>query len=71
MVEYKIVREKERTFIFAAEGDFKSLIEIHPFLFEPESLLCFFQANEVAPEHLQNVYDDLLYQKVGKAKKYM
>lgn len=68
MIQYEIVREKERTFIFAKERDFTSQIEVDTSLFAPETLLAFLRENDVRPEHLQNVYDDLLYQQQRQLK---
>jgi len=69
MTQYKIVRKEERTFIFAEECDFTSQIEIDTSLFAPDGLVAFLRENDVHPEHLQNVYDDLLYQKLSGAGK--
>ena len=63
MAEYALVRSEGRTFLFAKECDYSSQIEIDTALFSPEELLLLMKENEVAPEHLQNVYDDLLFKK--------
>ena len=63
MVEYRLVRSAERTFIFAKECDFSSQIEINPALISPEDFLALLRKHQVAPAHLQNVYDDLIFNK--------
>ncbi|MBR0414972.1 MAG: hypothetical protein IJI67_07880 [Clostridia bacterium] len=69
MTQYKIVRKEERTFIFAKECDFTSQVEIDTSLFTPEAIVAFLRENDVRPEHLQNVYEDLLYQKLCEVGK--
>ena len=68
MTEYTLVRKNNGTFIFAKECEFASQIEIDTSLFAPEPLLAFLRENDVRPEHLQNVYDDLLYQQQRRLK---
>ena len=61
MTKYAIVRSEERTYIFASVGDFSSLTEINTLRISPEYVLKVFEENDVAPEHAQNVYDDLIF----------
>ena len=62
MMKYYLVRSRERAFIFAEDCDFTSHIEINPNLISPKQVLHYFKANKVAPEHIQSVYEDLIYE---------
>ena len=63
MVNYRCVRSKERTIIFAKDCDFESHVEINPKLISPEAFLALLRKNEVAPQHVQDIYDDLIFKK--------
>lgn len=63
MTKYSIVHSEERTYIFASAGDFTSQIEINTSRISPEYVLKVFEENDVAPEHIQNVYNDLIFKK--------
>lgn len=60
-MKYYAVRSHERAFIFADDCDFTSRIEVDPNLISPKHLLRYFKVNKVSPEHMQSVYDDLVF----------
>lgn|GEM_PF-6402921 len=67
-MKYYLVRSQERAFIFADDCDFTSRIEINPNLISPKQVLHYFKENKVAPEHMQSVYEDLIYEKTQLKK---
>ncbi len=62
MVEYQLKRCAKGAILFATECDVTSQITVDAARIDPDSLLQFLKQNQVAPEHLQNVYDDLLFE---------
>ena len=63
MTQYSIKKSAGRTIIFAESGDYSSQIEVNTTAIDPHKLLELLKTNDVAPEHLRNVYEDLLFQK--------
>ena len=60
-MKYYLVRSQNRAIIFAKDCDFTSHIEMNPNLISPQQLLRYFKENKVSPEHMQSVYDDLIF----------
>ena len=63
MIEYTLKRCEDRAIIFAKECDYISQIVIDTGTVNPEDMLRLFRTNQVAPEHMQSVYEDICFLK--------
>ena len=60
-MKYYLVRSKTGAILFAKECDVISRISIDSSIIDPAYVLRVMKENQVAPEHLQNVYEDLIH----------
>ena len=60
MMKYYLVRSKTGAILFAKGCDIISHIHIDSSIIDPAQVLSVMKDNQVAPKHLQNVYDDLI-----------
>ena len=61
MIQYSIKRKNDSVFIFAKECEIISQIEVDTACIDPDRFIKLLREQQVAPEHLRDVYEDLLF----------